>query len=136
MSRESRLSNKLRPLLRALEVDVVQLLDAGIPGPSDLHLEWIGRSGALTMWLELKAGSTVRQEQITFLQRHWSKYQNAYLYEASSDGLFRLFRGCDAALRPDPATAVSVLSRVDARVLLEVMETWSVIRTLNVFVCT
>jgi hypothetical protein len=100
---EQRFSAWLRPQLTAPSCNarVTQIVDAAVPGPSDLLLEWTGRY----VWLELKVRALPRSEevsrdQVLFLRNRWALNKNSFLLlqHLNLDGsLMRLmlWKGCD-----------------------------------------
>lgn len=80
-SPEAAFSTRLRAALRLHGCDVVQVVDAAVPGPADLILEWPGHMA----WVELKVDSPLRPEQRHFLRGRWARYRSAYLLRYCPD---------------------------------------------------
>jgi len=93
MKPEQKLSERVRSGFSRLSCQVTQIVEAGVPGPADLIIEWPGR----WFWLELKSPTApFRQAQRDFLKAHWLLNHNAFLLKQLSDTAYALWRGIDA----------------------------------------
>jgi hypothetical protein len=86
---EAAFSASLRKQFKLAGYTVTQVIDAGVPGPSDLIVEWPGHF----VWIELKVRAPLRAEQRQFLKRHWDFYRNAFLLRKSRKHGYTLWPG-------------------------------------------
>jgi len=100
MTPEQRFSATVRKAILGAGGDVVQLLDAGVPGPSDIIIEWYTRRGDYrASWVEIKVDAPLRPEQRWFLRDRYARFGNAFLVrqDLKAHKVF-LWRGCDVPL--------------------------------------
>lgn len=125
MTPEQRFSSTIRDAIETAGGRVVQLLDAGVPGPSDIVIEWRSRNGDYrAAWIELKVDAPLRQEQRWFLNDRYTRYGNAFLLR--QDLLARkvfLWKGCDVPAEglPPRAHALYAAGRFEASLAMAQM---------------
>lgn len=118
MTPEQKFSHSVRGLLAGVLCRVTQQLDAGVPGPADLLVEWPNQ----WHWLELKVGTQPRSEQIDFLHDRWSFNQNSWLLKAYPSS-YVLWRGCDVSKPLDKTTSLWLGSRLTGALLHHCLST-------------
>ena len=130
---EQGLSARVRAAFQAIGAEVTQVVEAGVPGPSDLILEWPNRD---YWWIELKSSTApFRTAQRQFLKNRWKLNRNAFLLKdfgissAPTDiarppggiigpARYRLWRGIDALV---PGLQVWSNETLDAAWILRTM---------------